>query len=202
MSQCVVISDEITGGACVGALLQKNGCSVCSLMSTQGLKDNNCRKFDCLVYSTNSRRLTADQSYQMVFYAARLLKSTDVKIYAKRIDPAMRGNTCAETQALLDALGDPDRVAIVVPAYPALKRTNVGGYMMIDGKPLQKSLASLDDLGPAESGPFYRKVFISYRSITSERIHKGYRLFGIPYFFIGSRGCKSLGNGLHLAGGN
>ncbi len=152
MSQCVVISDEITGGASVGALLQKNGCSVCSLMSTQGLKDESCRDFDCLVYSTNSRRLTPEQSYQMVFYAARLLKSPEVKIYAKRIDPAMRGNTCAETQALLDALADTDRVAIVVPAFPALKRTNVGGYMMIDGKPLQKSLASLDDLEPAQSG--------------------------------------------------
>ena len=152
MSQCVVISDEITGGASVGALLQKNSCTVCSLMSTAGLKDERCRKFDCLVYSTNSRRLTPDQSYQMVFYAARLLKSPEVKVYAKRIDPAMRGNTCAETQALLDALGDQDRVAIVVPAFPALKRTNVGGYMMIDGKPLQKSLASLDDLEPARSG--------------------------------------------------
>lgn len=180
MSQCVVISDEITGGACVGALLQKNGCSVCSLMSTQGLKDNNCRKFDCLVYSTNSRRLTADQSYQMVFYAARLLKSTDVKIYAKRIDPAMRGNTCAETQALLDALGDPDRVAIVVPAYPALKRTNVGGYMMIDGKPLQKSLASLDDLGPAESGRV-ADLFIEKFSYRTEALHLKEYIKGTAY---------------------
>ena len=64
----------------------------------------------------------------------------------------MRGNTCAETQALLDALGDKDRVAIVVPAFPALRRTNVGGYILVDGKPLQKSLAGLEDLYPAESG--------------------------------------------------
>src|SRR5574344_740917 len=152
MSQCIVIADEITGGSAVGSMLEKNGTSVCSLMSARGLKDPITQDYDCLVYSTNSRNLTDQQSYQMVFSAARLLKSEDVKLYAKRIDPAMRGNTCAETVALLDALGDKDRVAIVVPAFPALKRTNVGGYILVDGKPLQKSLAGLEDLYPAESG--------------------------------------------------
>lgn len=150
MPQCIVIADEITGGSAVGSLLEKNGNTVCSLMSTRGLKDPITQKYDCFVYSTNSRNLTAQQSYQMVFSAAKLLKSDEVKLYAKRIDPAMRGNTCAETEALLDALGDPDRVAIVVPAFPALRRTNVGGYILVDGKPLQKSLAGLEDLYPAE----------------------------------------------------
>ena len=152
MPQCIVIADEITGGSAVGSMLEKNGNSVCSLMSARGLKDPETAKYDCLVYSTNSRNLTALQSYQLVFSSAKLLKSDEVKLYAKRIDPAMRGNTCAETQALLDALGDKDRVAIVVPAFPALRRTNVGGYILVDGKPLQKSLAGLEDLYPAESG--------------------------------------------------
>lgn len=152
MAQCVVIADEITGASAVGALLQKNKTSVCSLVSSRGLKDPLTRHFDCLVYSTNSRNLTPAQSYQIVFYAGKLLKSDQVKLYAKRIDPAMRGNTCAETQAMLDALGDNDRMAIVVPAFPDLRRSNVGGYILVDGKPVQKSLIGLDDLKPAASG--------------------------------------------------
>ena len=152
MAQCVVIADEITGARAVGALLQKNRSTVCSLVSSRGLKDAATKDFDCLVYSTNSRNLMPNQSYQMVFYAGKLLKSSEVKLYAKRIDPAMRGNTCSETQALLDALGDEDRVAIVVPAFPELKRSNVGGYILVDGKPIQKSLIGLDDLRPAASG--------------------------------------------------
>lgn len=152
MAQCVVISDEITGASSVGAMLQKNRSSVCSLVSSRGLKDPATQNYDCLVYSTNSRNLMPPQSYQMVFYAGKLLKSKDVKLYAKRIDPAMRGNTCTETQALLDALGDNDRVAIVVPAFPELRRSNVGGYILVDGKPIQKSLVGLDDLRPSASG--------------------------------------------------
>lgn len=152
MVQCVVISDEITGGSSVGALLEKNRCSVCSLISSQALKDPRTNDFDCVVYSTNSRNLTPLQSYQMVYYAARLLKKPDVKIYAKRIDPAMRGNTCAETQAMLDALSDNDRVAIVVPAFPALKRSNIGGYILVDGRPIQKTIVGQEDLQPQESG--------------------------------------------------
>lgn len=151
MAQCVVIADEITGASAVGALLQKNRSSVCSLVSSRGLKDPSTKDFDCLVYSTNSRNLMPTQSYQMVFYAGKLLKSDNVKLYAKRIDPAMRGNTCTETQALLDALGE-DYVAIVVPAFPELERSNVGGYILVNGKPIQKSLVGLDDLMPAASG--------------------------------------------------
>ena len=152
MIQCIVIADEITGGSAVGAMLEKNGSSVLSLMNARGLKDPIIDNYDCLVYATNSRHLNPQQSYQIVFYASRLLKKPEVKLYAKRIDPAMRGNTCAETEALLDALGDNDRVAIVVPAFPALKRTNVGGYILVDGKPFQKSLEGLEDLQPAHSG--------------------------------------------------
>lgn len=180
MSQCIVIADEITGGSSVAAMLQKNRCTVCSLMSAPGLKDESCRKYDCLVYSTNSRRLTPDQSYQMVFYAARLLKSPEVKVYAKRIDPAMRGNTCAETQALLDAIGDQDRVAIVVPAFPDLKRINVGGYMMVDGRPLQKSLASLDDLETAKSGRV-ADLFIEKFRYKTEALHLKEYIKGTAY---------------------
>lgn len=152
MAQCVVIADEITGGSAVGAMLGKNGCSVCSIMASRAIKDENINKFDCLVYSTNSRNLTTEQSYQLVFYAGRLLKNDNVKLYAKRIDPSMRGNTCIETQALLDALGDNDRVAIVVPAFPSLRRINVGGYIIIGGRPLQKSLVGMDDMQRAETG--------------------------------------------------
>lgn len=152
MAQCVVIADEITGASAVGALLQKNKTSVCSLVSSRGLKDPLTKDFDCIVYSTNSRNLTPTQSYQIVFYAGKLLKSDQIKLYAKRIDPAMRGNTCAETQALLDSLGDNDRMAIVVPAFPELRRSNIGGYILVDGKPVQKSLVGLEDLMPAASG--------------------------------------------------
>ena len=151
MPQCIVIADEITGGSAVGAMLQKNGTSVCSLMNTRGLKDPIRDEYDCLIFSTNSRNITDQQSYQLVFSATKLLKSDEVKLYAKRIDPAMRGNTCAETVAMLDALGD-NRVAIVVPAFPALRRTNVGGYILVDGKPLQKSLQGLEYLYPPATG--------------------------------------------------
>lgn len=152
MVQCVVISDEITGGSAVGAMLEKNKSKVCALINSRCLKDKELNDFDCIVYSTNSRNLSAEQSYQLVFYAAKLLKRDGVNVYAKRIDPSMRGNTCTETQAMLDALGDSDRVAIVVPAFPALKRSNVGGYILVDGKPLQKALSGLDSSMPDDSG--------------------------------------------------
>lgn len=192
MAQCVVIADEITGASAVGALLQKNKTSVCSLVSTRGLKDPLTRNFDCLVYSTNSRNLTPAQSYQIVFYAGKLLKSEQVKLYAKRIDPAMRGNTCAETQAMLDALGDSDRMAIVVPAFPDLRRSNIGGYILVDGKPIQKSLVGLDDLRPAASGRV-ADLFIEKFRYQAEPIFLKDLFHGVDYLANKLKALKEKG---------
>lgn len=196
MAKCVVIADEITGGSSVGALLQKNGYSVCSIMSSKGLKDESTGQFDCFVYSTNSRNLTKEQSYQLVFYAGRLLKNPEVKVYAKRIDPSLRGNACSETQALLDALGDNDRVAIVVPAFPDLKRSTVGGYLLVDGRPLPKSLVGLDELTPQESGRV-ADLFTEKFRYHAEAIHLKEFLHGTAYLAgkikeLSSRGARAI----------
>ncbi len=196
MVQCVVISDEITGGSSVGALLEKNRSSVCSLISSQALKEPAINDFDCLVYSTNSRNLEPEQSYQLVFYAARLLRKPEVKIYAKRIDPAMRGNTCTETQAMLDALGDNDRVAIVVPAFPALRRSNVGGYILVDGRPVQKTIVGQDDIQPQASGRV-ADLFTEKFRYHAEALHLKELLHGTAYLAnkikeLSDRGARAI----------
>ncbi len=196
MAECVVIADEITGGSAVGALLEKNNCSVCSIMSAKGLKDPQTANFDCFVYSTNSRNLTQEQSYQLVFYAGRLLKNPQVKVYAKRIDPSLRGNACSETQALLDALGDNDRVAIVVPAFPALKRSTVGGYILVDGKPLQKSLVGMDEITQQASGRV-ADLFTEKFRYHAEALHLKEFLHGTGYLAeriadLASRGARAI----------
>ncbi|MBU3825987.1 MAG: four-carbon acid sugar kinase family protein [Candidatus Anaerobiospirillum merdipullorum] len=196
MVQCVVISDEVTGGSSVGALLEKNQSSVCALISSQALKEPAINDFDCLVYSTNSRNLTPEQSYQLVFSAARLLRKPDVKIYAKRIDPAMRGNTCAETQAMLDALGDSDRVAIVVPAFPALHRSNVGGYILLDGRPVQKTIIGQEDLQPQASGRvadlFSEKFRYSTKALHLKELMHGQAYLAKCFQDLAAQGVRAI----------
>ena len=170
MVDCVVISDEITGGSSVGAMLRDTKVTVCALVSPYGLQDPALSDFDCIVYSTNSRHLTAEQGYQLVFFATRQLKRSGVRVYAKRIDPSMRGNTCAETQAMLDALGEEDRVAVVVPAFPDLKRSNVGGYILVDGRPLPKALSGLDMPMP-EAGGSVAELFTEKFRYPSARLY-------------------------------
>ncbi len=196
MVQCVVISDEVTGGSSVGALLEKNRSSVCTLISSQALKEPAINDFDCLVYSTNSRNLAPEQSYQLVFYAARLLRKPEVKIYAKRIDPAMRGNTCSETQAMLDALGDMERVAIVVPAFPELKRSNVGGYILMDGRPVQKTIVGQEDIQPQASGRV-ADLFTEKFRYHAEALHLKELLHGSEYLAnkikeLSERGARAI----------
>ncbi len=181
MTKCVVIADEITGASAVGALLEKNKCSACSLMTARALKEDKVKKYDCLLYSTNSRHLTKEQSYQLVYYAAKLIKNKDIKIYSKRIDPSLRGNTCTEVQALLDALDDKKRVAIVVPSFPDLNRSTVGGYLIVNGRPMQKSLAGLDQITPSQHSGTVNELFTKKFRYKSCSIHLNELIKGREY---------------------
>ena len=75
------------------------------------------------------------------------LGGEEVKLYAKRIDSTLRGNLGRETDAFLDVLG-PDYIAVCVPCFPSSGRVLVGGYLLVNGVPLQKTEVAKDPKNP------------------------------------------------------
>ncbi|MDY6416382.1 MAG: four-carbon acid sugar kinase family protein [Succinivibrio dextrinosolvens] len=55
------------------------------------------------------------------------------------MDSTLRGNIGAETDAMLDSLGE-QYTAIVVPTFPSSGRTVVGGYLLVNGALLHKTI--------------------------------------------------------------
>jgi len=147
MPQCVVVADDLTGGNATGVLLRKMNYQTYTVMNLERLKLSLSDGCDCVIYPTDSRGITESAAYNRVYNVTKLIKSDDVKVYAKRIDSTLRGNVGSETDAMLDALGS-DYIAISAPCFPASGRVVIGGYMLVKGLPLHKTEAALDPKTP------------------------------------------------------
>jgi uncharacterized protein YgbK (DUF1537 family) len=150
MAECVVIADDLTGANATGVLLVKEGCKPYTVMDIDHLIPNTLEEFDCVCYSTDSRSIPADSAYKRVVAALKQLPVEGVRIYSKRIDTTLRGNLGAETDAMLDVLGG-NRVAMVVPCFPASKRITVGGYLLVDAIPLDRTVVAGDPKNPVHT---------------------------------------------------
>jgi len=154
MPQVVVVADDLTGANATGVLLGKNGLSTNTLLDWDNIGHLDC---DCLLCPIDSRGLDEASAYDRVYKAASLLKSPRIKLYSKRMDSTLRGNLGAETDAILDALGD-GWIAIAVACFPQAKRATVGGRLLVDLVPLHLTEVAADPRNPINT-PIVEELF-------------------------------------------
>ena len=157
MPRCIVIADDLTGANATGVLLKKMNYKTFTVLNKERLELTTLDECDCLMYPTNSRGVSGEMAYNRVYNVTNLLKSEEIKVYAKRIDSTLRGNLGCETDAILNALGE-DYIAIVAPCFPESGRIVIGGYMLVNGLPLHKTEVALDPKTPVLTSEV-KKVF-------------------------------------------
>ncbi len=148
MVEGLLITDDLTGANASGILLKKLGIPTSTVLDRSYYS----RKADVssrvIAFSTDSRGLPKSEAYSRVFDAVTFFADPAVCLYNKRIDSTLRGNIGAEIDAMLDALKADDRLAVMVPSYPAAGRVAVGGYLLVNGDLLERSDAALDSKMP------------------------------------------------------
>ena len=147
MLRAAIIADDFTGANATGILLKKKGLEVTTLLRPS----HDLEQIDAEVVSisTNSRGMSAEEAYEQVYEAAKTVLERTPYI-AKRIDSTLRGNLGAEIDAVLDAAGQ-EYKAVVVPVYPKSGRICVGGYLLVNGTPLQLTEVAKDPKCPIRS---------------------------------------------------
>ena len=135
-----VIADDLTGANDTGVQFAKQGLRTVVLMGT----DPDVRKIDAdvVVVDTNSRALSADQAYQKAAGAAALFCDGPFKTVYKKVDSTLRGNLGSEIDGIMDTCGLD--FAIVAPAFPKNNRVTVGGYLLLQGIPLEATEIARD----------------------------------------------------------
>jgi uncharacterized protein YgbK (DUF1537 family) len=140
-----IIADDITGANATGVLLSKVG--FVSATVVFGGKVPNSDQFTSISVDTDSRYVEPEMAKARVEDAYRQLKGWGANVVTKRIDSTIRGNLGSETDAILEAIG-PDSIAVVVASYPDSGRVTSGGYLLVEGVPVQETDVAKDPMNP------------------------------------------------------
>ena len=148
--RCLLIADDLTGGADAGVQFAKRGLKTLLVpFSGEGSNPLAARTVqDILVINTISRGLPPAEASDIL---SGLLKSFNPKqfpILYKKIDSTLRGNIGSEIDTILRETNLP--LCFLAPSYPEQHRVLVGGIMMVGEKPLAFTETARDAASPVQ----------------------------------------------------
>lgn len=165
MPKIVIIADDLTGANATGVLLAKDGFKAATFLNLEKYNPNKNRDLKVVSISTDSRGVKKDIAYERVKEVVDFFKDDEVELFTKRIDSTLRGNIGSEIDGVLDSLSK-DTIALVVPAFPSAGRICVGGYMMVNQIPLEKTKVASDPKAPVKTS----KVMTIIKNQTDKKV--------------------------------
>ena len=147
--RCLIIADDLTGGADAGAQFARKGLNTL-LILTHGSKVDFSKYPDreVLVISTHSRGLPPEEAFRRVSLLLENYSKNLFPVVYKKIDSTLRGNIGTETDAILKKTGL--SLGFLTPAFPEQDRVVVGGIHLVRGKPLSLTDISNDAVSPVK----------------------------------------------------
>ncbi|MGQ9510234.1 MAG: four-carbon acid sugar kinase family protein [Thermodesulfobacteriota bacterium] len=156
MHRCLIIADDLTGGADAGAQFAKKNLQTL-LISPQKNERVYFQKYvsqDILVINTNSRGLSPEEAYQSISNLLTEYEESLFPILYKKIDSTLRGNIGYEIDAILEKTNN--RLCFVAPSYPEQNRILIGGIMIVGEKPLALTEVARKTSSPIQESHVYK----------------------------------------------
>lgn len=150
MPEIIIIADDLTGANATGVLFSEKGYETGSFLYDSLNSFDSYQNFEVASISTESRSIAKEKAYSRVNKIAKDFAKNKPKLIANRIDSTLRGNIGSEMDGILDALPD-DYMAMVVPVFPSSGRITVGGYMVVNSIPLERTGVANDPKTPVNT---------------------------------------------------
>lgn len=151
MSSVAIIADDLTGANATGSLLAGKGFSVASCLSLEQWNEKHFSHFDVVALNAATRLIPQDQARARMAQGIGMVLPMRPKVVSKRIDSTLRGNMGGEIEAALQVMDRElgmETLAVVAPAFPASGRQLVGGFMLVNGVPLENTTIAKDPVTP------------------------------------------------------
>ena len=152
-----VIADDLTGANDTGVQFTKKGyntiVSVLDEQSTIIIPNN----LDVFVMDTETRELKSKIAREKLRNILKKLNINENDMIYKKVDSTLRGNIGVEIEEIMIILNRD--ICIFSPSYPSYQRITVGGYLLVQQKPLGLSEYSSNHLDQGENSfiPFLLK---------------------------------------------
>lgn len=147
MLEWVVVADDFTGAAELGAAVRRLGFTIGLSRRTSGSVPKN---VDIWVIDTDTRELAPSVAESCLSEVGSRLRSElpDVRVF-KKIDSVLRGACRAESEVLASELGRTQLA--VVPGNPRRGREVRDGRLLVEGVSLENTVFGDDPTFPAET---------------------------------------------------
>ncbi|MCM3717819.1 four-carbon acid sugar kinase family protein [Fictibacillus phosphorivorans] len=140
-----VIADDLTGANATGVKLVKQGFEAATMVYyDQPLGSGS---YNAVCIDTDSRYARKDVAEMRIKKSIENLKIWGADVICKRIDSTVRGNIGIEVDKVLNELGEKS-IAIVVASFPDSSRITSGGYLLVNGVPVQATDVANDPVTP------------------------------------------------------
>ncbi len=140
MLNMLIIADDLSGAADCAAVV-----AIAGLNTIVALGETpNEMHSDVLSVDADTRRMAAQPAAEEIGILVRKYALDKKVLLFKKIDSTLRGNVGIELAAALAAHrslhAHSDRAVVVMaPAFPAMRRTTLNGFQLLDGQPLAES---------------------------------------------------------------
>jgi uncharacterized protein YgbK (DUF1537 family) len=124
-----LIADDLTGACDAGVQFAQQGVSSLVRLAGEAGEGEPVR---LVILDTASRQDLPEVASSKVRRACQALLQDSRRVIYKKVDSTLRGNLGAEIEAALESCGY--SLAIVAPAFPALGRSIVAGWLQVGGK--------------------------------------------------------------------
>nr|WP_107943067.1 four-carbon acid sugar kinase family protein [Metasolibacillus fluoroglycofenilyticus] len=139
-----VIADDLTGANATGVRLTKSGFQTSTMVHFNQMPPHTQRS---VCVDTDSRYADSNVAKMRVSKVLENLSAWGVEVVCKRIDSTVRGNIGVEIDTVLDYLGE-TAIAVIAPSFPDSGRVVSGGYLLVNGIPLQATDVAKDPVAP------------------------------------------------------
>jgi uncharacterized protein YgbK (DUF1537 family) len=143
----VVIADDLTGANDTGVQFAKQSLNTTVLFANTPLQPTHLSE-DVIVLNSDSRALSPEKAYEVVFKLAVQSNKLGVPKIFKKIDSTMRGNSGSEIDAVMDAFKY--KTSFVVPAFPKSNRITINGNHYVNGVLLEETEIAHDPVCPVK----------------------------------------------------
>ena len=147
----VVVADDLTGANDTGVQFTRYGYRSYIIIDPSNLDDKVSRlrnRAHVLVINTESRADPPTVAYRKCKRVAETLKREKIDVIYKKVDSTLRGNIGAELDGVLDGFGR--ELAFFTSAFPLNNRIIIGGYLLVNGLPLDLTPFSRDPVSPVK----------------------------------------------------
>jgi len=140
-----IIADDLTGANDTGVQFAKKGYNtMVSILEDEPLDIIIPDDIDVFVIDTETRELKSNTAKEKLRSILMKLNINKNDLVYKKVDSTLRGNIGNEIAEIMNIL-DKD-ICIFSPSFPSLQRITVGGYLLVQQKPLGLSEYSRNSL--------------------------------------------------------